>query len=239
MTNPNFQEVTDRLLLALGITKETDLGKLLGFTQSAWSTRKMRGSLPTAAINALIAQEAINLDFIYKGTGGAYEGAGWAHEYKARAVSVRLAKAYLTPMGHDAALVDALVRMDAKDKYKSNAYGFITALRDSYKISEYDLTLLITGIDAHQHEDAKATKSFSKEEQDLIDSYRSADKQGQAFIRRSANMSADKPKLTKTKQTAGDASVQIAGGAGSGNTFNTGSISPSPARRNRAIIRKS
>ena len=49
MTNPNFQKVTDRLLLAVGIVKETELGEQLGLTQSAWSKRKMRDSLPTVA----------------------------------------------------------------------------------------------------------------------------------------------------------------------------------------------
>lgn len=226
MTNPNFQKVTDRLLLAVGIVKETELGEQLGLTQSAWSKRKMRDSLPTEQIDALIAQEGINPEYIYNGTGSVYEGAGWAHEYKARAASLRLAKAYLTPLGHAAATVDALIKMDANDSYKSTAYKFITALRDAYKINESDLTFLITGIDTHQADVGASTTPLSKAEQDLINAYQSATKQGQAFIRRAATMSTDKPKPVKTKQTAGAQSIQIIGSVKTGANINTGTISP-------------
>lgn len=231
MANSNFQEVTKRLLLALAMDKETDLGQRLGFKQSTWAQRKLRGSLPTEQIDALIAQEAINPEYVYNGTGSVYEGAGWAHEYKARAASLRLAKAYLTPLGHAVALVDALTKMDANDGYKSTAYKFITALRDAYKINEYDLTFLITGVDTHQADDVSSITPLSKEEHELIEIYQSATKQGQAFIRRAASMSADKPAPSKTKQTAGARSVQIAGSLASVNTINTGTLSTPPPKK--------
>lgn len=188
MTNPNFQKVVDRLQISLGINSETDLGKLLGFTQSAWSTRKMRDSLPRAQIDALIAAEGINPHFIYQGEGSVYEGTGWVAEYKARAAELRSARAPLiAEIGHPAAVIDALINMDEKDKYKATAYAFVTALRDSFRLVEVDLTHLITGVALSKDTD-KPMQSYSKDEQAVIQAYRAADKTGQEFIRRAAGM---------------------------------------------------
>lgn len=188
MTNPNFQEVVNRLVSALGITNETALGEALGFTQSAWSKRKMRDSLPRAQIDSLIATQGLSHEYIYTGEGAVYQDASWLGDYKVRAAALRLAKAPLVAeIGHAEEVIDALINPNKKDKYKATAYAFITAMRDSFKLVEVDLNHLITGVDLRNDTD-QPVQSYNKDEQMVIQAYRAADKKGKEFIRHAAGM---------------------------------------------------
>jgi hypothetical protein len=219
MTNPSFQDVTDRLLLALGLKKETDLGAALGFTQSAWSVRKMRKSLPTGEIEALLKKERISPEYIYNGTGNVYEMDDWAGEYKLRTAELRLAKLPLTrEMGYKEEVIDALINMDEKSKFKANAYTFITALRDAFKMTELDITRLITGVDLQLLPNSSA-QIASSEEQAVLDAYRKASRQGKQFIYQAAGMVATPAAASKPSNR----SIKI-DGAVSGGTVNTGKI---------------
>lgn len=65
----DFPGVVDRLKRVLKIDSDQALASELGMTQSAWSNRKTRGSLPTKHIDALIARYGLGRDFIYEEKG--------------------------------------------------------------------------------------------------------------------------------------------------------------------------
>jgi hypothetical protein len=223
MTNPSFQDVTDRLLLALSLKKEMDLGAALGFTQSAWSVRKMRGSLPIAEIDELLAREQISPEYIYKGVGNVFDMDGWVGEYKLRVADLRIAKLpAVREMGHKEQVMDALINMDEKDKFRANAYAFITALRDSFKLTELDITQLITGVDLRNDTD-RPIQGLTKDEILLIEAYRNADKQGKSFIQRAADMASAQGGSAPARPPSGSRNISI-GGSVHGGTVNTGKI---------------
>lgn len=68
--NPlEFDQVVRRVKLAMGASPDYELAALLGFDPRAWSKRRERRSLPTRQIDALIAREGLNAEWVYHGVG--------------------------------------------------------------------------------------------------------------------------------------------------------------------------
>lgn len=192
MNRIEFQTVVDRLKLILGCQTETAVGERLGFTQSTWASRKMRGSLPRKEIDALIKAEQLNPEFIYKGIGDVhitFDGKPWETGYAERAKVFigELGKGFLADRGHHEGLIEAI----SKPVLGSGPYQVLTALRDLVVMFDIDINALLTG---HAPKVAAASAELPADEQALLAAYRKASEAEREMLRRVAGMKPAKVK---------------------------------------------
>lgn len=172
-----FLEIADRLKLALDLQSELQLAARLGFKQSAWSTRKTRGSLPSREIDALIIEESLNPEFIYHGIGSVHldvDSQSWEVGFNKRLAQILCIQTYcrvLMHEGYKAPYLKSIVENKSEPSAK--------LLRDMHRCLKLDLNWLMCG----DIESAQTSLETS-----LLSAYRKADKQGQEFIRRAAGL---------------------------------------------------
>lgn len=174
-----FLEVLSRLKLVLDVDGDAAVAVRLGLSKTAFNNRKLRGSLPTSAIEALIESEGLSREFIYEGTGSVHvdtDAGSWeAGLNKRLAQSLGLAT-----------YVDVLVREGyAKAALKAVAGGkqapLPKLLRDMRRCLALDLNWLVCG---------DTDTALSQEERALVAAYRKAPSVGKEFIRQAAGMAA-------------------------------------------------
>lgn len=186
MTNFDFDAVVSRLKLVLDVAREQDVCARLGFTTSAWSMRKKRGSLPRKEIDALIAAEELNPEFIYNGTGDVHvpvEGESWDTQYVKRAALCGFNDGWLRSRGHS----DALIAEVLAPKPGGKPYKVLVALRDVRQVLGADLNWLLAAESTPQRA-APAGATLTPVEQRLLDAYRKASTLDKAVIERSAGI---------------------------------------------------
>lgn len=116
----------------------------LGMKPTAWSNRRNRGSIPTEAIDRLLAEEKINPAFVYQGV-GAPHAAQDEDAYRrlfakrlAQVLSSQVRRAALTQMGYLDWELEAMT--------KGKAFPSIKALRDLCSVCHtLDLNWLVRG----------------------------------------------------------------------------------------------
>ncbi|WP_310613046.1 hypothetical protein [Limnohabitans sp.] len=175
--NVGFLGVADRLRLALDLPSEAQLAERLGMKQSAWSTRKTRGQLPTAEIDALISAEGLNPEFIYEGTGPVHldvDGESWESGFRKR-VEQSLGQSTYT----DVLVREGHKKTDLKAALTGKQAPSAKLLRDMRRSLQLDMNWLICG---------DTDTALSRDERAVVDAYRSATKEGKTTIAQVAAM---------------------------------------------------
>lgn len=178
-TNPKFEDVVKRLRFVLDLSSDLQFSERLGLKPSTWAMRKARHSLPTTEIDALLKSEQLSPEYVYYGTGDVHiplEGESWEQTYAKRNNSIfsELAE-WLLSKGHTKKDLHALATA------AGSLPRYLHILRDLHLHMRIDLNWLIAASNSEE-------SIYSRQEQDLINAYRKADKQGQDFIRRAAGM---------------------------------------------------
>lgn len=169
MSRGEFQAVVDRLRLVLDCPTETAVGAKLGFTQSTWATRKMRGSIPRKEIDALIQREHLNAEFIYNGTGDVYlpeDGETWHDRYAKRAKLHDMDSEWLFSRGHAKKVIEAT----RSPKPGTQPFQVLALLHDWSQLHGIDLNWLL-GVDRKR---APTASDLTPDEAALISAFRSA-----------------------------------------------------------------
>lgn len=198
-------DVLMRLKAVMDTPDDAALAPMLGMSKTALNNRKMRGSLPKAAIDALLEREGISPEYIYNGTGRVYledDGHSWHSGLVKRLQHLALPNthALLVREGHKAA--------DIKAAAAGKQAPSMELLRDWRRISNVDLNWVISG---------DATEQPNDEEQALLALYRKATPDRQkailaALVVASTKFDDDVPaQKPRIKQRAGAQSQQIAG----------------------------
>lgn len=181
MSKAEFEQVVERLKVALDVATEKDIAERLGFAQSAWATRKMRGSVPKVEINNLLKSEGINPEFIYNGTGNVHaidDRDPWEASFGKRAEVMGLNDGWLFSRGHGMKLIADLLRPVPGTQVHST----LAVLRDARLVKQADLNWLFTAQTPAQAD------SLDRDETALIRAYRAATNEGQRYILQSARM---------------------------------------------------
>lgn len=97
----SFQGVIDRLRVASTLPSEQALAERLGLKRSAFTVRKSRGSLPRTEIDAFIAAQGLNSEWVYEGRGTMFAGPGFSEKVRLQAeIDKRLAPFALSKREH-------------------------------------------------------------------------------------------------------------------------------------------
>lgn len=202
--NTRFLDVSSRLKSVLGVRSDLQLAKHLGMLQGTWSMNKTRGTLPTEAINALIAREGLNPEFIYNGTGNVMiedDGHTWHDGFVKRLQHLNLEtmQGLLVREGHKASDIKAVVA--------GKQQPTMELLRDWRRIGRVDLNWVINGDLAETPND---------EEQALLLLYRKATPERQKELLATLVVESTRSAAPAVKQKAGKQSVQVAGNLDAG-----------------------
>ena len=202
--NTRFLDVSSRLKSVLGVRSDLQLAKHLGMLQGTWSMNKTRGTLPTEAINALIAREGLNPEFIYNGTGNVMvedDGHTWHDGFVKRLQHLNLEtmQGLLVREGHKASDIKAVVA--------GKQQPTMELLRDWRRIGRVDLNWVINGDLAETPND---------EEQALLLLYRKATPERQKELLATLVVESTRSAAPAVKQKAGKQSVQVAGNLDTG-----------------------
>lgn len=144
----------------------------------------MRGAVPVDQIDALIAQEDLNPEFIYNGTGNVHapvEGQTWQAQYTDRAKFIEVEKGWLKPQGHTDALVAGLMNPSGK------ILQVLVALRDLHDNSGVDLNWLLCAKPAVPDEEP-----LPPEAQALLTIFQALNKHGRSALLQTATALAQK-----------------------------------------------
>ena len=202
-----FMEMVKRLMAVMSVDSEVALAQLLGFKQNTWSMRKSRGSIPTDAIDALIASEGLNAEYVYKGTGRPYaeeDGHTWHDGFVKRLQHLKQGSVQdlLEREGH--------LAKDTKAVADGKNQPSVELLRDWRRISNVDLNWVING---------DLSQGPTEEEQALLLLYRKATPERQKELLASLVVESTRNTPSKVTQKAGKQSLQVAG------NLSTGSLS--------------
>lgn len=197
-------EVLERLKVALNLPDEASLAPLLGMSRTALNNRKVRGSMPTGNIDALVEREGLNPEFIYNGTGNVMvedDGHTWHDGFVKRLQHLNLEtmQGLLVREGHKASDIKAVVA--------GKQQPTMELLRDWRRIGRMDLNWVING-------DMAAMPS--EEEQALLTLYRKATPERQKELLAALVVESTRSAAPAVKQKAGKQSVQVAGNLDTG-----------------------
>lgn len=197
-------EVLERLKVALNLPDEASLAPLLGMSRTALNNRKVRGSMPTGNIDALVEREGLNPEFIYNGTGNVMiedDGHTWHDGFVKRLQHLNLEtmQGLLVREGHKASDIKAVVA--------GKQQPTMELLRDWRRIGRMDLNWVINGDLAETPND---------EEQALLLLYRKATPERQKELLATLVVESTRSAAPAVKQKAGKQSVQVAGNLDAG-----------------------
>lgn len=168
-----FLEVVGRLKLVLGIAEDAAVAGRLGLSTTAFNNRKLRGSLPTAAIDALLDREELNPEFIYQGTGPVHvpvDGAAWGKRFSAAlADALKHNEGWLVREGYKKTELKAI----AAGKAALPPEALWRLVRDLRQVCRIDLNSFFCD---------EPTTAMNADEEALVAAYRTVDKTGKAFI---------------------------------------------------------
>lgn len=219
--NLGFLEVLQRLKMALDCSDDVQVAARLGISKTAFNNRKLRGSLPVEAIDALIQDEGLNPEFIYQGIGSVHldiDGESWQAGFNKRLAQSLGMETYLGILVREGYKANQL-----KEVAKGLREPSPQMLRDMRRCLQLDLNWLVCG-------DSDA--ALTPYERSLLVGYRKADApQQQAVGLMLSAFAPPAPRPAKTQQKAGKQSIQITGPIESGATLNTGNISHHAARK--------
>ena len=177
-----FLEVLSRLKLVLDLDDDAAVAVRLGLSKTAFNNRKLRGSLPTADIDALIEREQFNSEFIYHGTGSVHvpvDGAAWGPKFQAAlAAALEKEEGWLVREGYQKKTLKSI----AAGKAKLSPDDVWPLIRDLRKVCKVDLNAFFAD---------EPASALSSEEAALVDAYRKAPTVGKEFIRQAAGMAAN------------------------------------------------
>lgn len=180
--NNGFQQVVDRLLMALDLPSELQLALALGLKQSTWSTRKTRNSLPREAIDSLIEREDLNPEFIYLGTGSVHipvDGQAWGEAFqKALAAVLKRDEGWLVREGYQKKELKAI----ATGKATLTPAEAWRLVRDLRQVCKVDLNTFFCD---------EPASGLNGDESALVEAYRKVDKTGKTFILHAAGLAAN------------------------------------------------
>ena len=223
--NSGFNEVIERLKLALRLPSENKLAAALGMGQSTYSTRKTRNQLPKDAIDQLIASRGLSPDYVYDGVGSVFvedeQGHTWHQGFNQRLTSELGADAigWLQREGH---AVKALKAVSIGKQPPP-----LELLRDMRRFLKVDLNHVFTG---------EIIEAPSIVEEAMLKLYRSANAEAQQATLAAlvvATQSAPAAQIVKpmaqalselpgARQRAGNKSIQIAGSVSNRANISTG-----------------
>lgn len=172
-----FSAVVARLKLVLEVTSDAMLAERLGLGTTAWAQRKKRDSLPTKEIDALIASEELNPEFIYKGIGAVHlpiDGAAWIDGFHKRLQSVLAIETYRKVLAHNGYKEPALKKLLAAGQPPS-----VELLRDLHNHLSVDLNALVCDV-----------PPIIAAERALLDSYRRSTEEGKRLVEQVATFAA-------------------------------------------------
>jgi hypothetical protein len=167
--NSGVIDVFGRLKTALNADSDKEIAVALGVQPTALNMQKKRGHLPREAIDALIAKEGLNAEWVYEGTGRMYlddDAQSWDAGFRTRlaqCLGLATYQGVLVAQGYKAT--------ELKKVASGKTDPVPKLLRDMALYLRIDLGWLLTG-----------TVPMSKSETELLAAFKAADSTAKAAI---------------------------------------------------------